>query len=67
MRLINLMQLMNININRYFHMIPLWKSPIKLPVELPVDLPVVRPRRDGPQVQSTGNPRKTCIFLFFLV
>ena len=29
---------MNININKYFHMIPLWKSPIKLPMELPVDL-----------------------------
>ena len=24
------------NINKYFHRIPLWKSPIKLPVELPV-------------------------------
>ena len=22
--------------NKYFHMIPLWKFPIKLPVELPV-------------------------------
>ena len=31
------MKLINININKYFHMIPLWKSPIKLPVELPVD------------------------------
>ena len=31
---------MNININGYFHMIPLWKSLIKLPVELPVELPV---------------------------
>ena len=30
------MKLINININQYFHMIPLWKSPIKLPVELPV-------------------------------
>ena len=27
------MKLINININEYFHMIPLWKSPIKLPVE----------------------------------
>ena len=34
------MKLINISINKYFHMIPLWKSPIKLPVELPVDLPV---------------------------
>ena len=32
------MKLINININGYFHMIPLWKSPIKLPVELPVEL-----------------------------
>ena len=30
------MKLININIIKYFHMIPLWKSPIKLPVELPV-------------------------------
>ena len=29
------MKLMNININKYFHMIPLWKSPSKLPLELP--------------------------------
>ena len=34
------MKLINININKYFHMIPLWKSPTKLPVELPVELPV---------------------------
>ena len=27
------MKLMNIKINEYFHMISLWKSPIKLPVE----------------------------------
>ena len=32
------MKLINISINTYFHMIPLWKSPIKLPVELPVEL-----------------------------
>ena len=32
------MKLIKININKYFHMIPLWKSPIKLPVELPVEL-----------------------------
>ena len=31
------MKLISIKIHRYFHMIPLWKSPIKLPVELPVD------------------------------
>ena len=37
----SLMKLINININKYFHMIPLWKSPIKLPVELPMELPVV--------------------------
>ena len=30
------MTLINIHINKYFNMIPLWKSPIKLPVELPV-------------------------------
>ena len=29
------MKLINIDMNKYFHMIPLWKSPIKLPVELP--------------------------------
>ena len=46
------MTLINTDINRYFHMIPLWKSPIKLPVDfhmiplwespikLPVELPV---------------------------
>ena len=32
------MKLINININKCFHMIPLWKSPLKLPVELPVVL-----------------------------
>ena len=26
------MKLNNINMNKYFHMIPLWKSPIKLPL-----------------------------------
>ena len=30
------MKVINIKTNQYFHMIPLWKSPIKLPVELPV-------------------------------
>ena len=35
------MKLTNININKYFHMIPLWRSPIKLPVELPVEQPLV--------------------------
>ena len=30
------MKLINININEYFHMIPLSKSPIELPVELAV-------------------------------
>ena len=25
------------DINKYFHVVPLWKSPIKLSVELPVD------------------------------
>ena len=39
------MTLINININKYFHMIPLWKSLIKLPVELLVELPVVLGRR----------------------
>ena len=29
-KLINLMKLINISINEYFHMIPLWKAPIKL-------------------------------------
>ena len=32
----NLMKLINIDTNKYFHMIPLWESPMKLPVELPV-------------------------------
>ena len=32
------------NINKYVHMIPLWKSPSKLPVELPVELPVANPQ-----------------------
>ena len=36
------MKLINIDINKYFHMIPLWKSPIKLPVELPVELPAAK-------------------------
>ena len=27
------MKLINMKLNEYFHMIPLWKSPIKLPVE----------------------------------
>ena len=36
----NVMKFININIKKYFHMIPLWKSPSKLPVELPVELPV---------------------------
>ena len=31
------MKLININVNKYFHMIPSWKSPIKLRVELPVE------------------------------
>ena len=30
------MNSINMNINKNVHMIPLWKSPIKLPVELPV-------------------------------
>ena len=34
------MKFININSNKDFHMIPLWKSPIKLPVDLPVELPV---------------------------
>ena len=33
------MKLIDININKYFHMIPLWKCPIKLPVEPPVEPP----------------------------
>ena len=37
----NAMKLMNISISKYFHMIPLWKSPIKLPVEPSVELPVI--------------------------
>ena len=39
-KLINLMKAINLDISKYFHMIPLWKSPIKPPVELPVELPV---------------------------
>ena len=54
------MKLINISINKYFHMIPLWKSPIKLPVELPVDsypleLPIGATRLSypwGPPVSS---------------
>ena len=38
------MKLNNIDTNNNFHMIPLWKSPIKLPVELPVAIdPAVEP------------------------
>ena len=33
----NLMKLIEYYLNNYFHMIPLWKSPINLLVELPVD------------------------------
>ena len=37
------MKLFNININEYFNMIPLWKSPIKLPLwSYPLELPVER-------------------------
>ena len=32
------MYVINTITNEYFHMIPLWKSPIKLPVELPGSL-----------------------------
>ena len=45
--------------NKYFHMIPLWKSPIKLPVELPVKLPVELPGscRDATTGHSYENPK----------
>ena len=47
------MNLNNIIINNYFHMIPLWKSPIQLPVELPVE----------PQGAAAGATRGATIFL----
>ena len=50
------MKLINVNINRYFHRIPLWKSPIKLPLELPVELPVEPPV--GPSL-PTQSPSST--------
>ena len=64
------MELINININKYFHMIPLWKSPIKLPVELPVEAshrdagapqrfprPVtIAQRRSRPGANNLGKP-----------
>ena len=48
---------MNININKYFHMIPLWKSPIKLPVELPVELPPMI-CCGATAVSSSARPKK---------
>ena len=50
------------NIHEYFHMIPLWKSPIKLPVEPPVELPV-EPPVEPPLADSciaglASNPNK---------
>ena len=32
------MKVININVNKYFHLMPLWRSPLKLPLELPVEL-----------------------------
>ena len=43
----NLMKLIHINISKCFHMIPLWKSPIKLPVELPVAAAAAAATVDG--------------------
>ena len=48
------MKLINININKYFHMIPLWKSPIKLPVELPVELAQDLGGRSGPRASLSS-------------
>ena len=50
------MKLINININKYFHMIPLWKSPSKLPVELPVELPVLLAEAADWCMQHTTGP-----------
>ena len=69
-KLINLMKLINMNINQYFHMIPLWKPPIKLPLwsypwsypltlELPVELPV--DLVDPLQVPSLLQPHRIFI------
>ena len=65
------MKLFNISINKYFHMIPLWKSPVKQPLELPVDVgfgpvevPVELPelsRRDS----INKNNLQTVTFFFF--
>ena len=56
MELINLMKVINININKYFHMISLWKSPIKLPVELPVELSVDPKGRVDSRAQTKVAP-----------
>ena len=45
------MKIILINLNRYFHMILLWESPIKLPVELPVELPAL-----GRRASCLGHP-----------
>ena len=52
------MKFINTNINKYFHMITLWKSPSKLPVELPVELPATRgwPDPPGPGPRGEGPP-----------
>ena len=46
--MINLKKLINIDVNKYIHMIPSWKSPSKLPVELPVELLLPRLHRLDP-------------------
>ena len=52
------MKLFNINENKYFHMIPLWKSPIKLLVELPVEQPPATTRLVGPPTWAGSDPQK---------
>ena len=70
------MKLINMNINEYVHMVPLWKSPIKLPVEAsPLELPEERAAdascsstgssRGHQGLPVLGKPRKTCILIDF--
>ena len=59
------MQLIDITIDKYSHMIPLWKSPIKLPVELRVELSERLAAKTshqavGPPTFATGPTIPTC-------
>ena len=70
------MKLINKDINKYFHMIPLWKSPIKLPVELPVELPVLPVHSNSPHrhrtcghrtdAENSNSPHRHITFFIFL-